>query len=75
MEAPWNRVYAGTGALYAASLAWYGKKFFRVNGNGVYFLAFAAFSVPASYGYAKFMLSNPETEAALMNNFREGVEE
>ena len=64
----WNKLYGGTGFLWAGSIAWYQRKFFRVNNNAVYLLAFTAFSLPASYGYAKFFLTSAEDEAAHMNN-------
>lgn len=69
-----NNVYLGTGALYLTSLYLYSRRFLRVDGNGVAAGAFAAFSLPAAYAYAKFFLSNAETEAARINNAREGVE-
>ena len=71
----WNKVYGGTGLLWAGSIAWYQRKFFRVNNNAVYLLAFTAFSLPASYGYAKFFLSSADDEAAYMNNKAEGAAE
>ena len=64
----WNKIYGGTGVLWVSSLAWYQRKYFRVNNNAVYLLAFTAFSLPASYGYAKFMMASAENEAAYMNN-------
>ena len=69
----WSKVYAGAGAIYLLSLQWYSRKFFRVNGNGVYLMAFAAFSLPAAYSYSKFLLSTPEEEAAYLNNQKEGA--
>jgi hypothetical protein len=69
-----NNVYLGTGALYLTSLYLYSRRFLRVDGNGVAAGAFAAFSLPAAYAYARFFLSDAETEAAKINNAREGVE-
>ena len=73
VNADWNKVYGGAGMLWAVSMGCYVRNFFRVNNNAVYLLAFTAFSVPASYGYAKFALSSPEEEAAYMNNQAEGA--
>ena len=68
------KVAVGTAALYAFTLLAYNRRFFRIDGNAVAAGAFAAFSLPASYAYARFFLSNPENEAALLNNAREGKE-
>ena len=64
----WNKIYGASALLWVSSMAMYQRKFFRVNNNAVYLLAFTAFSLPASYGYAKFMMASAENEAALMNN-------
>ena len=69
-----QNVMMGTGAFYVASLFLYSRRFLRVDGNGVAAGAFAAFSLPASYAYARYFLNDAETEAAQMNNAREGVE-
>jgi hypothetical protein len=69
---PTNKVYIGTGALYLCSLYLYSRKFLRVDGNAVTACAFAGASLPAAYSYARFFLSDPETEAALINNAKEG---
>ena len=70
---PTNKVYIGTGAIYFASLYMYTRKFLRIDGNAVTAAAFAAFSLPAAYAYARFFLSDAETEAALLNNSKEGI--
>jgi len=67
-----NKVWLGTGAIYFTSLFWYSRRFLRVDGNGVAAGAFAFMSLPAAYSYARFFLSSAETEAAIMNNAREG---
>ena len=69
---PTNKVYIGTGALYFMSLYMYSRKFLRIDGNAVTACAFAGASLPAAYAYARFFLSDPETEAALLNNSKEG---
>ena len=69
-----TNVYVGTTLLYAFSLYKYNRRFMRIDGNGVAAAAFAAFSLPASYAYARFFLSTAEDEAARMNNAKEGVE-
>ena len=69
-----NNVLLGTGVLYFSSLFLYSRRFLRVDSNGVAAGAFAAASLPAAYAYARFFLSNAESEAALINNSREGVE-
>ena len=73
MKTNWNQVYGASFALWAFSLSQYLKHRFRVNNNAVYLLTFAAFSAPASYGYMKFFLSSPLSEAAGINNKAEGV--
>ena len=69
-----NNVLFGTGVIYLSSLFLYSRRFLRVDGNGVAAGAFAAASLPAAYAYARFFLTDAETEAAKMNNQREGVE-
>ena len=68
---PAHNVYLGTGALYLFSLYRYNRRFLRVGGDGVAAAAFAAFSLPASYSYARFFLDSAENEAAVMNNAKE----
>ena len=69
---PTNKVYIGTGMLYFMSLYMYSRKFLRIDGNAVTACAFAGASLPAAYAYARFFLSDAETEAALLNNSKEG---
>ena len=64
-------VYSAAGLLFLGSMAWYNKRYFRIDQNAVNMMAFTIASVPASYSYASFMLSDAETEAACMNNDRE----
>lgn len=64
-------VYYGAAVVFAASLSFYNKRFFRKDGNMLNLFAFAAASLPASYSYASFVLSSPEIEAGLINNERE----
>ena len=66
-----NYVYAAAGLLFVASLRFYNKKFFRVDGNAMNMVAFTLASAPASYAYANFALNDATTEAAVMNNARE----
>ena len=66
-----HKVYIGTGALYLFSLYAYNRRFLRVGGDGVAAAAFAAFSLPAAYSYARFFLDTAENEAASMNNAKE----
>lgn len=49
----------------------YMRKCFRINGDPLKFGLFAALAVPASYGYAKFMMDSAENEAAVLNNAQE----
>lgn len=65
-------VYPMTGLFYLTSLYLYSRRYLRVDGNAVAFGAFAAFSLPASYAYAKFFFSSAEEEAAQLNNAKEG---
>ena len=64
-------VYAAAGAIWVGSMMWYNKRYFRVDQNAMNMLAFTAASIPASFAYANFALSDPETEAACINNERE----
>lgn len=49
----------------------YMRKCFRINGDPLKFGLFAALAVPASYGYAKFIMDSAENEAAVLNNAQE----
>ena len=64
-------VYTAAGGIFLASLAWYNKRFFRIDQNAMNMVAFTVASVPASYSYANFFLNDAETEAACINNDRE----
>ena len=68
-----STVYPMTALFYATSLYLYSRRYLRVDGNAVAFGAFAAFSLPASYAYAKFFFSSAEEEAAQINNAKEGA--
>ena len=68
---PPHNVFLGTGALYVFSLYAYNRRFLRVGGDGVAAAAFAAFSLPAAYSYARFFLDSAENEAATLNNAKE----
>ena len=58
-------------AIYAFSMYKYHRRFLRVDGNGMNAVFFAVASLPASYAYARCMMSSSTNEAALMNNSRE----
>ena len=64
-------VYSAAGVIFLGSLAWYNKRFFRVDQNAMNMVAFTFASVPASYAYANFFINDAETEAACINNDRE----
>ncbi len=64
-------MYTAAGVIFLGSLAWYNKRFFRVDQNVANMVAFTIASVPASYAYANFAFNDAETEAACMNNERE----
>ena len=64
-------VYSASALIFMGSLAWYNKRYFRIDQNAVNFMAFTIASMPASYSYASFFLSDAETEAACINNDRE----
>ena len=64
-------VYTAAGALFLGSLAWYNKRYFRIDQNAANFAAFTIGSLPASFAYANFALNDPITEAACINNDRE----
>ena len=66
-----QNVILGTAVIFLASLQFYNRRFFRIDGNAVNMLAFTVASVPASYSYASYIWSSPEIEAALINNERE----
>lgn len=63
-----SAIYPFAGIIYVSSLFLYRKRFLRVDGNLFNFYAFAFFSAPAAYAHSKFWLSDPDTEAAIMNN-------
>ena len=65
-------VYYGAAALFLCSVHLYNRKFFRVDGNFINMLMFTGVSAPASYGYANFFLGSELTEAAILNNEKEG---
>ena len=73
MPINWNNIYGGSALLWACSVSMYTKHIFRVNNNAVYMLTFAAFSMPASYGFAKTFMTSPLEEAAYLNNQAEGA--
>ena len=64
-------VYTAAGVIFLGSLAWYNKRYFRIDQNAANFAAFTIGSIPASFAYANFALNDPETEAACINNERE----
>ena len=64
-------VWSASALIFMGSLAWYNKRYFRIDQNGVNFLAFTLASIPASYSYANFMCNDAVTEAACINNDRE----
>jgi|TARA_B110001450_G_scaffold251818_1_gene272480 hypothetical protein len=66
-----NKIMLGASVFYIASIYAYSRRFLRIDGNGVTAGAFALFSMPASYSYARFFFSDAETEAALLNNSNE----
>lgn len=66
-----STVYYAAGAIFLASLSFYNRRFFRIDGNVLNMVAFAVASVPASYSYANFALGSVETEAGLINNLQE----
>lgn len=66
-----GNVMLGAGLLFAASLHLYNRRFFRIDGNAVNFLAFAGASLPASFAYSNFFLSSAVVEAGAKNNERE----
>ena len=59
------------GVLFAGSIYFYSKRYFRCDKNLVNLLAFSVASVPASYSYANFFLNSAETEAGIINNQNE----
>ena len=66
-----NLVYTAAGLIFLGSLSWYNKRYFRVDQNAMNMVAFTVASIPTSYAYANFFLSDAETEAACINNDRE----
>ena len=64
-------VYSAAGLLFLGSVAWYNKRFFRIDQNAMNFAAFTIAAVPASFAYANFALNDAVTEAAVINNERE----
>ena len=72
VERPSN-VTAVAGLLFAGSVYFYSKRFFRCDKNLVNLVAFSVASVPASYSYANFFLNSAETEAGIINNQKEAA--
>ena len=66
-----NLAYGLSAAMFLFSIRCYHRRFFRVDGNLINFMAFTAFSAPASYGYVGFFANSAENEAARINNQRE----
>ena len=64
-------VYTAAGVIFAASIAAYNRRFFRVDKNAMNFFAFAIGSAPASYAYSNFFFNDAESEAGVLNNQRE----
>ena len=64
-------IYTAAGVIFMGSLAWYNKRYFRVDQNAANMVAFTIASVPASFAYANFFVNDAETEAACINNDRE----
>ena len=64
-------VHMAAAGIFLGSVAWYNKRFFRVDQNAANLVAFTLASVPASFTYANFALNDAETEAACLNNERE----
>ena len=64
-------VYTAAGVIFVASLAWYQKRYFRIDQNAANFLGFTLASIPASMAYANVALSSGCIEAAAINNERE----
>ncbi len=64
-------VYTAAGLIWFGSMAWYNKRYFRVDQNAVNMLAFSIASIPAAYAYSSTCFSDAKTEAACMNNDRE----
>lgn len=70
LEQP-SSVYPAAGLIFAASLFWYNKRYFRKDQNFMNMLGFGVASVPASYVYANYFLNDEVKEAGLINNERE----
>lgn len=66
-----SMVLPAAGVLFAASLLWYNKRYFRKDQNFMNLLGFGVASIPASYTYANYFLNDEIKEAALQNNERE----
>ena len=66
-----STVFTATGVLFAGSVYFYSRRFFRVDNNLVNLIAFSSASLPASYSYASFFLSSAQVEAGIINNQRE----
>ena len=70
IERPSTVTY-GAAAVFLFSLHLYNRRFFRKDANAINFLGFAIASIPASYAYSSFFLSNAVIEAGIVNNERE----
>ena len=63
-----NLAYAVSAAMFLYGMRCYHRRYFRVDGNIINLMAFAALSAPASYGYGGLFLNSGENEAAAINN-------
>ena len=66
-----SKVYAAAGLIFAGSVMFYNKRFFRVDNNLVNFAGFTLASVPVSYSYASYFFSSANIEAGMINNQQE----
>ena len=66
-----NKVYAVAGLMFVYGMSCYQRRYFRVDGNLINFMAFTGLAAPTSYAYANFFLNSAENEAAVINNQRE----
>ena len=62
------RVASSSIAIWAASVFYYNKWFFRKDKNPVSMLGFTLVSLPCAYAYGNMIFGSAVTEAGIMNN-------
>ena len=69
-----KNTYIATGAIYAASVVGFQRRYMRTNAvNGGQAALFFALSLPTAYVYARYFTNSANNEAAVFNNLSEAA--